>query len=335
MLHDVKHKVDEPPPPATGKYQIQEGRVFVRVDPTPTRINSLAFSKDGKLLAAAKDYGRIVVWDVTSKSVLCVIDTGFTRVGLVAISPDSHFVAATQLIGGGIRIWQVPDGKQVSSIDAGNPVISRLFYASNPDRLIFSTLGTYVLDPASGAHIAEFPGERMPVLSTDGSTLMTESNSEVVLRRVSDWKQQRTLPRLTPYEWPVFMDTARGLFLFGDGTDSHLFVVARLSDGQISPHVKLANLPKSTALYETSAFAAIDPHSGLLFGHSGAQLWALDPKTGHTCLSKNLLSVSGAISPDGSFLAGAEDSPTPTEDQNAAGVAIWKTDGLAKACHLQ
>ena len=80
----------------------------MRVDPTPTRINSLAFSKDGKLLAAAKDYGRIVVWDVTSKRVLCVIDTGFTRVGLVAISPDSHFVAATQLIGGGIRIGRFP-----------------------------------------------------------------------------------------------------------------------------------------------------------------------------------------------------------------------------------
>jgi outer membrane protein assembly factor BamB len=337
-LHDAKHKVNEPAPPAAGKYQIQEGRVFVRADPTPTRINSLAFSRDGKLLAAAKDYGRIVVWDVASRRVFCVIDTGFTRVGLVAFSPDGHSIAATQLTGGGIRIWQIPDGKLVSSIDAGSPVVGRLLYASNPGRLIFaafSALGTSVLDPASGAHMADFPGERMPVVSTDGNTLMTVSNSAVILRSVSDLKQQRTLPKLTPYAWPVFMDTELGLYLFGDGTDSHLFVAARLSDGQMPRNVKLANLPKSTALYETSAFAAIDPHSGLVLGHSGDQLWALNPKTGDTCLSPHLLSVSGAMSADGRLLAGAEDSSTPTENQEAAGVAIWKTDKLAKACHLQ
>ncbi len=337
-LHDAKHKVNEPPPPAAGKYQIQEGRVFVRVDPTPTRINSLAFSRDGKLLAAAKDYGRIVVWDVASRRVFCVIDTGFTRVGLVAFSPDSHSIAATQLTGGGIRIWQIPDGKVVSSIEAGSPVAGRLLYASNPDRLIFSAfsaLGVSVLDPASGAHVADFPGERMPVLSTDGKTLMTVSNSAIILRSVSDWKQQRTLPKLTPYAWPVFMDTELRLYLFGEGTDSHLFVAAELSDGQMPPNVKLANLPKSTAMYETTAFAAIDPHSGLVLGHSGDQLWALNLKRGDTCLSPHLRSVNGAMTADGSLLAGAEDSPTPTDDEEAAGVAIWKTDKLAKACHLQ
>jgi WD40 repeat protein len=253
----------------------------------------------------------------------------------VAISPDGHFIAATQITAGSIGIWQIPDGTLVRSIDAGIPAISRLLYTSNPDRLIFSALGTSVLDPASGALVADFPGERMPVLSSDGKTPMTVSGSAVVLRSVSDWKQQRTLPKLTPYAWPVFMDTKLGLYLFGDGTDSHLFVAAQLSDGQMPPDAKLAKLPKSTALFETSAFAAIDPHSGLVLGHSGDQLWALDLKTGQTCLSQGLRSVSGAMSPDGSLLAGAEDSPTPTENQKAAGVAIWKTDDLAKACHLQ
>jgi hypothetical protein len=338
-LHDDAFKVNQPPSPAEGKYQVQEGRVFVRVDPTPTRINALAFSGDGKLLAAAKDFGRIVVWDVKGKGVFCAIDTGFNRVGLIAISPDAHFIAATQLTGGGLKIWQIPVGKLVSSIDAGNLAISRLTYASNPERLIFSTnynsLGTSVVDPSSGAHVASFPDERMPVLSTDGNTLMTVTGSTVVLRSVKDWAQQKTLPKLTPYEWPVFIDTALGLYLFGDGTDSHLFVAARLSDGQMPPDAKLANLPKSNALYETSAFAAIDPHSGLVFGHSGDQLWALSLKTGQTCLSRDLFSASGALSPDGSLLAGAEDTPTPTGNQKAAGVAIWETNRLAERCHLR
>jgi hypothetical protein len=175
----------------------------------------------------------------------------------------------------------------------------------------------------------------LAVLSTDDTTLMTVSSSAIILRNVSDWKQQKTLPKLTPYEWPVFVDTALGLYFFGDGTDSHLFVAARLSDGQMPPDVKLANLPKTTALYETAAFAAVDPHSGFAFGHSGDRLWALDLKTGKTCLSPDLFSASGAMSADGSILAGAIDSQTPTKDQKAAGVALWKTDAIAKACHLR
>jgi len=183
-------------------------------------------------------------------------------------------------------------------------VIKRLFYTSNPERLVFSDIATYVLDPASGTHVADLSGERLAVLSIDGTTLMTFSNFAIVLRNVSDWKQQRMLPRLTPYEWPVFMDAARGLhFLEMERTPTYS-LLARLSDGQMPPDVKLAKFPKTTALYETPAFAAIDPHSGFDFGHSGDRLWASDLKTGQTCESPDLFSASGEMSVDGSLLAG-------------------------------
>ncbi len=333
-LHDVEFKVTEPAPPEAGKYSYVEGRRFVRVDPTPTRINSLVFSRDGKMLAAGKDYGRLVVWDVPSQHVVCVIETGLIRVGPIAISADNQFVAAAGLTQPIIKIWHIPEGRLINTVDAQGGV-SHLIYTQNPNSLIVASVSSYVLDPVSGAHVADFPGERSPVLSTDGSAVMTVSSAAVILRSVKDWKLQKTLPKLTPYEWPAFVDIASGLYLFGDGTDSHLFIAARLSDGQMPPGVKLADLPKSTALYDTSAFAAIDPHSDLVFGHSSGQLWALDLKTGKTCLSPQLLSVSGALSPDGSMLAGAIDSDTPTENQKKAGIEIWETRTIAKACHMQ
>jgi WD40 repeat protein len=335
QLHDVKFKVTEPPPPKEGKYVDVDGRRFVRVDPTPTRINSLSFSNDGKLLAAGKDFGRLVLWDVASERVLCVINTGLTRVGLVAIAPDDQIVAASPVGGLGIKLFHIPDGRLVNSFETGNFAILRLMYTFDSSFLIVSTNATFVLDTTSGAHAADFPGEDRPVLSSDGSTLMTASKSTLILRSARDWKEQRRLPKLIPYERPIFLDLARGLFIFEDTSDEHVFVAARLSDGQMPTDLRLANLPKPTPLYYNYGFAAIDPHSDLLLGDSGDQVWSLDMKTGETCLSPYLFSGIGAISPDGSLLAGTIDSGTPTENQKKAGVDIWKTSDLAKACHMQ
>jgi len=349
-LHDVKFNVTGPPPPEAGKYTDVDGRRFVRVDQTPTRVNSLVFSPDGKLLAAGKDYGRLVVWDVPSGQVVRTIDTGLGKIFWIAISPDDQFAAASGLRPK-IQLWRIPDGKLVSTFDTEANGVSRLIYTRNPNLLIVgsgwtrmydqarqlvASISTYLLDTTTGKHVIDLPDEMGPVLSTDGSTLLTTKGSGIVLRNTRDWTTQRTLPKLTGFEQPVFLDSAQGLFLFEDATDNHLFVAARASDGQMPPEAKLANLPRTqTALFGSSDFAAIDPHTGLVFGHSGGQLWALDLKTGNTCLSPRLFSNSGALSPDGSLLAGAIDSETPTDNQKKAGVDIWKTAALANACHMQ
>src|SRR4051812_40538673 len=55
---------------------------------TPTTINVLSFSGDGKTLAAGKDFGRVVVWEIATKRVTCVADTAQRIVHAVALSPD-------------------------------------------------------------------------------------------------------------------------------------------------------------------------------------------------------------------------------------------------------
>src|SRR5665213_2442490 len=69
-FYDVKHK--------EGKSGVDfDGKTIV-IHPgvgTPGTINVLSFSRDGKLLAAGRDFGRIVVWDVDSGKVVRVIES--------------------------------------------------------------------------------------------------------------------------------------------------------------------------------------------------------------------------------------------------------------------
>lgn len=331
-LHDVKFESPKGPhPKAAGKLFVLNGRP-VALPLTSTQINSLAFSEDGKLLAAGKEHGRLVIWDVTSQQVVSVIDTSFQSVGRVAFSPDNQFIAAAATSGPSISIWHISGGESAVTLQNTHANVLQLFYAQ-PNLLFVFSGSTDGFDTASGKLVRSFLGERTPVLSNDGSTLVTVKDSTIVVRNTRDWTIERTLPKLTPPERPVFWDTARGTFLFEDFTDDHVIVAARASDGQLLPEAKLSNLPKSwLSFYD---FGAIDPNTSLVFGHSAGQLWALDLKTGKTCLSPQLLSDSAALSPDGNLLAGAIEPATPTDDQKQAGVELWKTADLAKACDMR
>jgi WD40 repeat protein len=331
-LHDVKFKPADPSRHGAVKLGILNGQMS-KIPPTLTQINSLAFSHDGNLLAAGKEYGRLVVWDVASQQIVCIVDTGFASVGQVAISPDNQLIAAAAESGPGIKLWHIPDGQLAATLENTHANVLRLLYTQNPNLLIVFSGPTDVFDSASGKLVVSFAGERDPVLSIDGSTLLTLKGSQIVLRNTREWAVERTLPKLTESERPVFLDTTQGLFLFEDFTDAHLFVAARTSDGQMLPDEKLSNLPKSWLDFYD--FAAIDPQTGIVFGHSSGQLWALDLKSGKTCLSQQLNNVNGALSPDGRLVAGAFEPSTPNDDQKEAGVNIWKTDVLASACHMQ
>lgn len=355
-LHDVKFKAAKPAAnDDAGKPRVSSDRIIVingrpvMLRSGPTRIDSLAFSHDGKLLAAGKELGRLVLWDLTSQKIVCTIDTGLTAVGHVAISPDGQFVAVATHLGSTIKLWHIPDGQLANTIDLAPAMIMKMIYGPDAGLLILSSeiqkgydpaiktiaisTSTDLINTSSGKSTRSFVGESNPVLSSDGNALLTVNGPEIVLRNVADWKVERTLPKLTDFEKPVFLNLQQQLFLFEDNTDEHLFAVANSTDGQLLPDAKLSKLPNSWI--DNTEFAAMDPQTGLVFGHSAGQLWALDLKTGNTCLSTQLLSDSAALSPDGRLLAGAFDSDSATEDQKQAGVNIWRTDALAKGCRLR
>ena len=88
IVLDAKHKESK------SGVQQQGNTIIIRSGVgTPTTINVLSFSRDAKLLAAGKDFGRVVVWDVPRRTFLCALNTGQGIVGAIAISPDDQFIA--------------------------------------------------------------------------------------------------------------------------------------------------------------------------------------------------------------------------------------------------
>lgn len=84
MLRDLNHKL-----PKSG-VQVGPGNTITIQSGvgTPTSINVLSFGQSGTLLAAGKDFGRVVVWNVVTRKVVRAIETGQGIIHAVAISPD-------------------------------------------------------------------------------------------------------------------------------------------------------------------------------------------------------------------------------------------------------
>ena len=89
MMVDAKHKE-----PKSGVQVGTENTISIQSGVgTPTTINVLAFSRDSRLIAAGKDFGRIVVWDVGSRQFLSAVETGQGIVHAVAFSADGQLLA--------------------------------------------------------------------------------------------------------------------------------------------------------------------------------------------------------------------------------------------------
>ena len=298
---------------------------------TPTTINVLSFGKNGTLLAAGKDFGRVVVWDVVTKKFLCAIDTGQGIVTAVAVSPDGQLIATA---GEGdkfsLKLWHLPDGQPTKTYSSSAGYIRSTAFGPNGKWIIFSenSGATRVLDLATGKQLLELKETYSPVLSPDANALMVVNKTEFTLWDTRDWTKQRTLPRAPAYAVPLALSPATDRFIV---TSSGAFLLASLSSGESLPNSQAQQLPKFNGA--AGGFAAFDTNSPyLLFGHSEGRLWAWDSRNGQTCTSEVLYSESGALSPDGGLLAGAKDNSILAQGQSPDGVLLWDTKRLAAKC---
>lgn len=325
VLVDVKHKE-----PKSGVHLAPGNTLTIESGVgTPTTINVLAFSKDARLLAAGKDFGRVVVWDVSSRKVLCAIDTGQRIVHAVAVSPDGQFVAT-----GGegeqfhMKLWHLPEGKLVRTYNYFNGYIRTMVFSPAGTWIIASdnTGATHVLDTAADKQLLELKDMYAPLLSPQGDTFITVSKTDFTLWSTSDWAKLRTLKRDPTYAIPLALNPKADSFVI---TSSGTFRLLRLSNGDILPNSPSPELPKFNPAAGGFATFGAEP---LLFGHSDDRLWVWNSSTGHTCVSDLMYSESGSLSPDGTLLAGAKDNSILAQTKSGDGVWIWDTSKLAARC---
>ncbi len=297
---------------------------------TPTTINVIAFSKDGRLLAAGKDFGRVAVFDVPNHQFLTAFETGQGIVTAVAISPDGQMLAtAGQGDNFSLKLWHIPDGKLIRTYNLFNSYLHTVSFSPDGTWMVVADNAstTHVLEVSSGKQRAELTGMYPPLISPRGDVLMAASKDTFTLWNTADWTRQRTLPRLPAYAIPLALDPETDTFIV---TAAGSFRLLRLSTGEVLPTLPRPELPKFNA--SAGGFAAFRTGSPFVFGHSDDRLWVWNRETGETCVSGMMYSESGALSPDGTVLAGAKDNSIMAKSRSGDGVWIWDTAQLTSKC---
>lgn len=118
---------------------------------------ALAFSEDGKLLAAGGgrngSSAKIKVWRISDHTQLCEIIISGEGPNLIAVSPDGRLVVVAKPEGG-VAAWSVTDGKQQWSSTLPATAKSVRFSADGKTLRVQCVDGTdRLLDPAHGREL--------------------------------------------------------------------------------------------------------------------------------------------------------------------------------------
>jgi WD40 repeat protein len=124
-------------------------------------VYGLAFSADGRLLAAGTDTGFLQLWEVATHRHLWSLQVGWGYVSNPAFSPDGRVVAAGTYADGTLSLVDVSTGKAVSQIRVS------MFGCGS---VSFSPDGRYLIVPSNGGQIA--PGR----FDTGGTIRVYELN---------------------------------------------------------------------------------------------------------------------------------------------------------------
>jgi WD40 repeat protein len=297
---------------------------------TPTVINGLSFSADGNLLAAGKDFGRVVVWDVQRHTFLRAVETGQGIVWAVALSPDGKTLAT----GGSdddfsVKVWDVSTGKLLKILKENKNSIQCLVFdpmgkwlavADNSGKALVFDVSTWsVVLRLTDTHVARF--------SQDGSALVTADQKEFSMWSVGKWIKTQAIPRWQGFPTLVAVHPATDRFAVYQAWGVHL---VRFSTG--TPIEGLADiLPKTST--GNPRFMEFSSDGLLLFGSVKDRLWVWDTKTNEVCASQVMYSSGDALSTDNHWLAGAKDDSVLSKERTD-GVWVWDTSHLLATCGM-
>ena len=149
---------------ATGGYKEvrlidpSKGKLIATLTGHAETVRSVAFSKDGKFLAAAGGLparkGEIKIWDVDQRAVVKTINGHADCIYAVTFSPDGKSIA-TASYDKLIKIWDVETGKEIRTLKDHIDAIYALAFTPDGKRLISGAADRTVKiwDPATGERL--------------------------------------------------------------------------------------------------------------------------------------------------------------------------------------
>ena len=291
-------------------------------------VGSVSFSPDGSLLASGErdpwggnpwyEDGDVILWDVSSRSQLAILQGHTSRVRSISFSPDGSLLASGGK-DGDVIVWDVSSGSQVATLPHTSEVFSVSF---SPDGLLLASGGgnpwedgdVIVWDVSGRSRIATLPhtSEVFSVsFSPDGSLLASGGEDGVILWDVSGRSQVATLPH-TGWIGSVSF-SPDGLLLASGGGAGDVIL------WDVSGRSQVATLPHTSEVFSVS----FSPDGSLLAsgGWDGdVVLWDVSSGSQVATLPHTSEVFSVSFSPDGSLLASGE---------RAGAILLWRLSSIA------
>jgi WD40 repeat protein/beta-lactamase regulating signal transducer with metallopeptidase domain len=133
------------------QWDIDSGKEVRKFGGLKDKIRSLAFSPDGKLVAAASKDGKVCIWDAQSGAEKLHIvahpdhkDAAFSGSPCLAFAPDSKTLASAST-DGTIRLWDVTSAKETGQFRAPDSAFYGITFAKEGKALIAGSADTTVL----------------------------------------------------------------------------------------------------------------------------------------------------------------------------------------------
>ncbi|MEJ5253295.1 MAG: FlgD immunoglobulin-like domain containing protein [Armatimonadota bacterium] len=231
------------------------------------RVNTVAFSADGSLLATGSDDTTVKIWRVQDRGLsvtpVHTLQGHSSWVNAVAFSQNGQYLASASR-DGTVRVWNVASGETVRSIADGNPVTSVAF---SPDGQLLAT-------------------------GSEGTTL-------VKIWRLNDGSLVRTLSGHTLAVQSVAF-SPDGQYLASGSADRTVRV------WQVDSGDSLHTLSGHTLAVQSVAFSPDGQYVASGSADNTVHVWRVNDGSLVRTLSGHTLAVqSVAFSPDGQYLASA------------------------------
>ncbi|MBI3416572.1 MAG: PD40 domain-containing protein [Verrucomicrobia bacterium] len=280
-----------------------------------SRVWSIAFSPDGKVMVSVAGSREVVIWDVANWKALSVLRGPGKLISSLAFSPDGR-TFATGSKDGTIRFWATNSVTQ-SRIDIVPPggavklASDGAYVAKRDTNSLITILSTVTMEEK--AQIAGIAGETALAVSDDGRWLATRT----LERGLRLWDTSATgVVRPTRLDTDLFVGRFQAASFSPDGT--HLAVLesnAVLSAWSLPDLRRLAALKLTTvSRYDTARMVVHSPDGHLIAtADIGGLLNIID--TTNWKIRKTLLTPNGdcrhiAFSPDNQTIAACGDDET-------------------------